>query len=130
MAGGPIQIISVASKAELARFIRVPLRLGASDPNYVPPLMFERGESLTAKGNPFFDHADVQFWLAVRDGRDVGRISAQIDHLNPQLLSYLFLSASVNAQTVIVQLRQPPPNQLKIDGPFLIPCHNYTYIMC
>ena len=84
MAGGPIQIISVASKAELARFIRVPMRLGASDPNYVPPLMFERGESLTAKGNPFFDHADVQFWLAVRDGRDVGRISAQIDHLNPQ----------------------------------------------
>ena len=84
MAGGPIQIVPVSSKAELDRFIRVPMRLGASDPNYVPPLMFERGQSLTAKGNPFFDHADVQFWLAVRDGRDVGRISAQIDHLNPQ----------------------------------------------
>ena len=84
MAGGPIQIVPVSSKAELGRFIRVPMRLGASDPNYVPPLVFERGESLTAKGNPFFDHADVQFWLAVRDGRDVGRISAQIDHLNPQ----------------------------------------------
>jgi len=39
---------------------------------------------LTAKGNPFFAHADVQFWLAVRNGRDVGRISAQIDRLNPQ----------------------------------------------
>ena len=84
MAGGLIQIVPVSSKAELGRFIRVPMRLGASDPNYVPPLVFERGESLTAKGNPFFDHADVQFWLAVRDGRDVGRISAQIDHLNPQ----------------------------------------------
>ena len=83
MAGGPIQIVPVSSKAELGRFIRVPMRLGASDPNYVPPLMFEREESLTANGNPFFAHADVQFWLAVRDGRDVGRISAQIDRLNP-----------------------------------------------
>ena len=81
---GGVDIIPVGSKAELDRFIRVPMRLGAGDPNYIPPLMLERGESLTAKGNPFFEHADVQFWLAVKDGRDVGRISAQIDHLNPQ----------------------------------------------
>lgn len=79
-----LQIVPVASKAELNRFIQVPMRLGSGDPNYVAPLMFERQESLTAKSNPFFEHADVQFWLAVRDGRDVGRISAQIDHLNPQ----------------------------------------------
>ena len=44
----------------------------------------ERREALSPKINPFFGHADVQFWLAVRDGRDVGRISAQIDHLAPQ----------------------------------------------
>jgi hypothetical protein len=81
---GGVEIIAVQSKAELDRFIRVPMRLGAGDPNYIAPLLLERGESLTAKGNPFFEHADVQFWLAVRAGRDVGRISAQIDHLNPQ----------------------------------------------
>lgn len=81
---GSVEVIPVRTKAELNRFIRVSMRLGANDPNYVPPLLFERGESLTAKGNPFFEHAEVQFWLAVRDGRDVGRISAQIDALNPQ----------------------------------------------
>jgi GNAT superfamily N-acetyltransferase len=81
---GAIEIQPVAGKAMLDRFIRVPMRLGAGQPNYIPPLIFERQESLTAKTNPFFQHADVQFWLAVRDGRDVGRISAQIDHLNPQ----------------------------------------------
>jgi GNAT superfamily N-acetyltransferase len=81
---GGVAIVPVGSKAELDRFIRVPMRLGERDPNYIAPLMIERGESLTAKGNPFFEHADVQFWLAVKDGRDVGRISAQIDHLNPQ----------------------------------------------
>jgi GNAT superfamily N-acetyltransferase len=79
-----IQIVPVTSKAELERFVRVPMRLGAGDPNYVPPLILERMESLTPKSNPFFEHAEAQFWLAVRDGRDVGRISAQIDALNPQ----------------------------------------------
>lgn len=83
VAGG-VDIVPVGSKAELDRFIRVPMRLGARDPNYIAPLILERGESLTPKGNPFFEHADVQFWLAVKDGRDVGRVSAQVDHLNPQ----------------------------------------------
>ena len=77
----PIEILPVASKAELERFIRVPMRLGAGDPHFIAPLMFERREALSPKINPFFQHADWQFWLARRDGRDVGRISAQIDHL-------------------------------------------------
>ena len=77
----PIEILPVASSAELERFIRVPMRLNAGDPHWIAPLMFERREALSPRHNPFFQHADVQFWLARRDGRDVGRISAQIDHL-------------------------------------------------
>ncbi len=57
------------------------MRIGKSTPNYIAPLMFERREALSPKHNPFFEHADVQFFLARKDGRDVGRISAQIDHL-------------------------------------------------
>jgi len=81
---GAVEIVPVSSKAELERFIRVPMRLNADDANYIAPLILERQESLSPKSNPFFEHADVQFWLAARGGRDVGRISAQIDHLNPQ----------------------------------------------
>lgn len=77
-----VAIIPVRSKAELERFIHVPMRLGEADPAYVAPLLFERREALSAK-NPFFAHAEVQFWLATRGGRDVGRISAQIDQLSP-----------------------------------------------
>jgi hypothetical protein len=76
-----VEIVPVTTKAELDRFIRVPMRLNAGDPNWIAPLMFERREALSPKHNPFFEHADVQFWLACKDGRDVGRISAQIDHL-------------------------------------------------
>jgi GNAT superfamily N-acetyltransferase len=79
-----ITIVPVASRKELDRFIRVPMRLMAGDPNYIAPLIMERRDALTPKTNPFFEHAEVQLWLAVRDGRDVGRISAQIDALTPQ----------------------------------------------
>jgi len=78
---GSVEIVPVSTPAELERFIRVPMRLNAGDPNWIAPLMFERREALSPKHNPFFEHADWQFWLARKDGRDVGRISAQIDHL-------------------------------------------------
>jgi hypothetical protein len=76
-----VEIIPVETGALLERFIRVPMRLSAKDPKYIAPLMFERREALSKKINPFFQHADAQFWLARKDGRDVGRITAQIDHL-------------------------------------------------
>ena len=40
----------------------------------------ERREHLDPRKNPFFDHAEACFWLALRDGRPVGRISAQVNH--------------------------------------------------
>jgi hypothetical protein len=76
-----VEIIPVETQAELKRFIRVPMRLSKNDPKWVAPLIIERLDALSKKVNPFFQHADVQFWLARKDGRDVGRISAQIDHL-------------------------------------------------
>ena len=74
-----ITLVPVEGRALLNRFIRLPERLHRDDPSYVAPLHMERRDALTPK-NPFFGHADVQFWIARKDGRDVGRISAQIDH--------------------------------------------------
>lgn len=73
-----IEIIPVKGAALLERFIRLPERLHKDDPNYITPLHLERRDALTAK-NPFLRRAEVQLWIARKDGRDVGRISAQID---------------------------------------------------
>jgi hypothetical protein len=81
-----LAILPVATRGELDRFIRLPMRLNRADPNYIAPLMLERREALSPKTNPFFAHAEVQLWLAVRGGRDVGRISAQIDRLMPDAM--------------------------------------------
>jgi hypothetical protein len=80
----PIEIVEVDGPQALDRFVRLPLRLNRDDPAWSPPLLMERKEALSPKINPFFQHAEAAFFLAVRDGRDVGRISAQIDKLAPE----------------------------------------------
>ena len=81
MANAEITVTPVSDKAGLSAFIDLAYRLNRSDPNWVPPLRFEVEELLNPGKNPFFDHADVQLFLARRGDAVVGRISAHIDHL-------------------------------------------------
>jgi hypothetical protein len=76
-----ITVVPVHSPAELKRFIRLPARILAQDPNFIPALELERLDALQPGKNPWFEHAEAQFFLAVRGGRDVGRISAHVDRL-------------------------------------------------
>lgn len=81
VAKNEINVAPVTGKTDLNAFIDLAYRLNRSDPNWVPPLRNEVEELLTRGKNPFFDHADVQLFLARRDGQVVGRISAHIDRL-------------------------------------------------
>ena len=64
----------------MREFIELPFRVHANAPQWVPPLRLERRLFLNRRVNAFFTHGDAQLFLALRDGRVVGRISAQIDH--------------------------------------------------
>ena len=79
-----VEIRQVTDSRDLKAFIEVPWAIYDDDPNWVPPLKFERKEAFSEK-NPFFEHARWQAWLAYRDGVPVGRISAQIDSLYLEL---------------------------------------------
>ena len=68
---GGIEILPVGSPAELDRFIKLPARLYAGDPAFVAPLVMERREALSPSKNPYFAHAETQFWLARRDRKSV-----------------------------------------------------------
>ncbi|WP_088181818.1 GNAT family N-acetyltransferase [Sphingobium sp. Z007] len=81
MAQSDLVITPVSGKADLKAFIDLPWRLYANDPHWVPPLKAEMKELLTPGKNPFFGHAEAQYFLARRGGTVVGRISAHIDHL-------------------------------------------------
>lgn len=69
----------VEGRRDLDRFIKLPFRLYANEPRWIPPLISERRAFLDRRKNPYFDHAEAAYFLAERDGRAVGRISAQID---------------------------------------------------
>jgi GNAT superfamily N-acetyltransferase len=47
---------------------------------WVPPLKLERRLFLNRRMNAFFSHGEAEYFLARRDGRVVGRVSAQINH--------------------------------------------------
>lgn len=81
MAHGEVVITPVSGKAEREAFVDLAYRINADDPNWVPPLRMEALELVDPAKNPFFGHADVQFFLARRGDRIVGRISAHLDHL-------------------------------------------------
>ncbi|HEU4736234.1 MAG TPA: GNAT family N-acetyltransferase, partial [Solirubrobacterales bacterium] len=74
-----VSIRPVRSKRELRRFVKVPFHLHRDRPQWVGPLIFERMEFLNREKNPFFEHAEAEYFLAERDGEPVGRITAQID---------------------------------------------------
>ncbi|MBC7792666.1 MAG: N-acetyltransferase [Clostridia bacterium] len=66
----------VTNKADRDTFIKFPWIIYSGDSRWVPPLLIERKEFLDEKKNPFFEFATVQHYLARKDGKVVGRISA------------------------------------------------------
>lgn len=81
MANAPLSIRPIDSKADRKRFVDLPFRLYANDPNWVPPLKGEALGLITPAKNGWFSHAKAQLFLAERGGTVVGRISAHIDTL-------------------------------------------------
>lgn len=78
-----VRVEVVSSAAQWQQFIALPQRIYAKDPAWIAPLAFMQREQLSPR-NHFFEHARWRAWLALRDGRPVGRITAQIDELHLQ----------------------------------------------
>jgi hypothetical protein len=131
-----VEIVPVRTPAELDRFITLPSRLYAGDPNFVAPLLLERRDALSARKNPYFAHAETQFWLARRAGRDVGRISAQIDRLaqDPEAGHFGMIAAQDDAE-VFAALFEAAESWLhargkrRIVGPFNLSINEETGLL-
>jgi GNAT superfamily N-acetyltransferase len=78
---GEISIVEVLGEGDMLDFIEFPLRLYGDDPLYSPQLTRDLKVHFSPE-NPFFDHAEVSFFLAHRSGRIVGRIASIINHLH------------------------------------------------
>jgi len=75
-----LDVRAVRGGGDLRRFIELPFRLHANHPLWVPPLKLERRLFLNRRMNAFFTHGEAEYFLALRGGTVVGRVSAHVNH--------------------------------------------------
>jgi GNAT superfamily N-acetyltransferase len=74
-----IAIQPVETRSQQQRFIRLPWRIYADDPCWMPPVIMSQQELLGFRKHPFYERSKSQSFLATRGGRDVGRITAIVN---------------------------------------------------
>ncbi|UCE71499.1 MAG: hypothetical protein JSU99_09460, partial [Nitrospiraceae bacterium] len=67
-----MEILAADDRKTFIEFLQFPFQLYAGDRYWVPQLMRDRKE-LFAPENPFFQHAEVQPFIARRGNKTVGR---------------------------------------------------------
>jgi hypothetical protein len=83
MCSNPIAEITVRpvlTKNDATRFIKFLWTIYKGNSSWVPPLMMDRRKLMDTKKNPFYQHAEVEFYIAERNGKMVGRIAAIVNH--------------------------------------------------
>ncbi len=79
-----MEIFPVRSPQELKEFILLPWKVYEYDPDWVPPLLYERRKFFDRSKNPFFKHAEVEYFLAQKNSEVIGRIAAIVNHRHNQ----------------------------------------------
>jgi GNAT superfamily N-acetyltransferase len=75
----PLRLVELPrDRGGVTRFLKVAPAVYRDDPNWVAPIISDRRKVLGAE-NPFFAHARMALWVAVRGGRDVGCIAGVVD---------------------------------------------------
>ncbi len=75
-----VEIRQVTTRRDLNRFLDFPIQLYKDSPYYVPDMRSDELNNLNPKINPAFEHSEAIQWLALRDGKVVGRVMALVNH--------------------------------------------------
>jgi len=76
-----VQVSPVEKESERMAFLTFPWKVYRGDRYWVPPLLSERKAFTDPDQNPFYQHAQVQLFLARRGDEVVGTIAAFTNHL-------------------------------------------------
>lgn len=71
-----IKVFPISSSKDKMRFIKFLWKIYKDDPHWVPPLIMDRKKLIDTKKNPFYEHAQIELFLAEKNGEVVGRIAA------------------------------------------------------
>jgi len=67
--------IDLQSSHDVRRFLDLPYRLYRGHPLWVPPIRLDAATQLNPRKHPYYEHSEAEFFLATREGQDVGRIA-------------------------------------------------------
>ena len=76
-----VEIREVISQTDKKEFVNFLYDLYKNSKLWVPPLKKDELKMLYAETNPAMDFCDTKFWLAIKDGKTVGRICAIINNV-------------------------------------------------
>jgi GNAT superfamily N-acetyltransferase len=100
----------VSGRAQLEQFLRLPWRIYADDPLWVPPLLRDVRTALDPSKHPFHQHAEVQLFIAWQGRTVVGRIAAVVNAAHNEFhgdtLGFFGLFESIDDQGVADALLQ------------------------
>jgi len=71
-----IEKVDTNNRSQVKRFVQFYYDLYRDCPQWVPPLFVDSYLPLNRKKHPFFEHSEADFFLAVENGKTVGRICA------------------------------------------------------
>ncbi|GAB6183897.1 N-acetyltransferase [Thermodesulfovibrio hydrogeniphilus] len=114
-----IEIKEVIDKKGLKDFVYLPITLHKNDPLYAPPLIKDMVEHLTPK-NPFFKRAKAKFFIALKNGKPVGRIAGIVNYAHIEFhkeeAGFFGLFECINDKEVAQALFNTAENYLKAEG--------------
>jgi hypothetical protein len=76
----PVDVAPVAGPSDLDQFLKLPWRIYRGDSHWVPPILEHHRQLLDRSHHPFHQHAEVELFLARRQGTPVGRIAVSVNH--------------------------------------------------
>lgn len=74
-----IEILDLSKKSDRNRFMDMPDSVYVGDPNYIAPLRMAQAKFIDPTRNPTYKSLEVLPMIAVQGGRDVGRLTVQVD---------------------------------------------------
>jgi GNAT superfamily N-acetyltransferase len=70
----------VSTKDEKKRFVDFIYSFYNGADHWIPPLRMDQKKLIDTQKNPFFKNAEIKLFLAEKNGEEVGRVAAIIDH--------------------------------------------------
>ncbi len=115
-----ITVRPVKSKKDFKTFLKFPWKVYKNDPYWVPPLFIEKKKILDKKKNPFFKRADMEMFLAEKNGEVLGRIAAIRNDVHNEVhnenIGFFGFFESINDQDVANKLFETAEKWCKDQG--------------